>query len=266
MPTFELVTETSWLEYAAVIVAALSSVVIAWQAFLTRSAVKASRDAVEASKETVRVAEAALRESQLARLETQVPRVFVTTGPYVFADTVTMITRVENRTTYGDASGDKEFRVPRDATTSLSVDLDFQVRNDGPGTVALLFSASAEAADDEGSNLVGPLQSQVFTVKISRTVQQWIQLAGRADVASEFSELKPCFAITIKHVGPRDSDVEEVHEIRAFGSVLKEDPQAVGTWVINGKDFGDDFIETLVLPAQRTYWKSRSRKEKYLPE
>ncbi|QDZ13576.1 hypothetical protein [Humibacter ginsenosidimutans] len=65
--------------------------------------------------------------------------------------------------------------------------------------------------------------------------------------------------LKITYIGPRDADVTEVHEVVVRGSCLVPVSDATGDWTIE-RDVFDANMEASVLPARRTYWRSRSQK------
>lgn len=246
-----------WLDYVAAGGVLASAGVVGWQAWQTRAAVKVSQKAVEASRESVAIAEQALRESQLARLESTVPRIFVTTTPYVH---VTKVLRPEEKRVKGyenrEVRADEIFKLPRDAALNLQVEHTFRARNDGPGSVLLRLSRGYWQARD-----INPIIAPGETVEggfwIHHTVAEWI------DILESGTEKEPAesFRMTATYVGPRDADVAEHHTIVVTGSILEPVPDAKGDWRLREDTFDNlGAVSASVLPATRTYWRSRSKK------
>ncbi|MDQ0743403.1 hypothetical protein QFZ62_000711 [Clavibacter sp. B3I6] len=254
MITLEAVDVPTWLDYVTLAVAIISSVVIAWQAILTRSAVQASRD-------TVAVAESSLRESQLARLESQVPRVFVSAQAYVVAHPVM---RSEGFVDFQPVQREDEFKLPRDEEVTLSIPFFFEVRNDGPGSVSLLIEPLATPVEEGASRVLGPGETRQFKMRIARSVASWVALAKNApdETPGALSKWSEFTKVTVRHIGPRDSDVEEIHEIRLFGTILRERAKEQGSWEL-GDPWDDRAPKSVLVPARRIYWKSRSRNEQF---
>jgi hypothetical protein len=250
-----------WLEVVAVSAAVASSVVIGWQAVLTRRAVR-SADL------TVGVAERALRESQLSRLESQVPRVLVDAAPGLY------VTEMEKwhpgrgggtPSRWVAVSEDDRFHLPRDAEFMLAFDFEFVVRNDGPGSVNLDMMPRARAAGESTSYLLLPNETRTYRTRVSHSVATWVKLAETPanDDSGALSAKAHCMSVRIAYKGPRDADIDEIHEIRLFGTIVEEDSGARGTWVpVNTLLFSDP-IDVVVLPAKRVYWKSRIAQTKY---
>lgn len=256
MFTLEAVTVPSWIDYVTLAVAVISSGVIAWQAVMTRSAVQASRD-------TVTVAEASLRESQLSRLEAQVPRVFVSASGNVWTESLT-----RSEAGYGkfeEVGLSDEFKLPRDQAVPLIVPFYFDVQNDGPGSVSLIIEPHASPVEPGASRVLGPGEKRQFKMAISRSVAFWVAIAEAEPNVSPaaLSKWAECAKVTIRHVGPRDSDVEEIHEIRLFGTVVEGKPNEKGTWERLNGPWSERVMEAVLVPARRVYWKSRQRGEQF---
>jgi hypothetical protein len=254
MITLQAASVPSWLDYVTLAVAVISSGVIAWQAVMTRSAVQASRD-------TVHVAEASLRESQLARLEAQVPRVFVSVSGALWTESLTRMGAGKYvEVGYGD-----EFKLPRDQSVVLIVPFFFEVQNDGPGSVSLLIAPFASPVEEGASRVLGPGEKRQFKMALARPVSFWVELAEAAadESPGALSKWGECASVTVRHVGPRDSDVEEIHEIRLFGTVLEGKPDEEGTWQRLNGPWSPRAMEAVLVPARRVYWRSRQRGEQF---
>jgi hypothetical protein len=266
MFTIETVSQPSPLDYAALIVAAASSVVIAIQAFMTRAAVKASQD-------TVKVAERTLGESQLARLESQVPRIFISVRKAIFVREIWLL---GESTGAGGSQGKRVvvgendlFYLPRDAQRLLSASFEFEIRNDGPGTVQLTVTPKTAFMLRSQTYVLEANETRACEIEMRQTVQDWVKLAeansafNEAAEASAHDEPKPprddmeCMWVKVEYKGPRDSDIDELHEIKLYGSLLEEDSDLKGTWVpVTALLFADP-ITAIASPARRTYYRSR---------
>lgn len=250
-----------WLEGVAVAAAVVSSGVIAWQAVLTRRSVKSS-------DKTVQVAERALRESQLSRLENQVPRILVSADPRLYALEIrsrTPRTTGGGRVQWAAVGEEERFHLPKDARVMLAIDFEFEVRNDGPGSVLLDMTPRARSSNDDGSYILGPNESRTYKTVLSHSVATWVSLAQspKNEKPNALSQYAECMSIRIEYKGPRDADIDELHEIKLFGTIVEEDSEAKGSWVpANALVFAED-IQVVVLPAKRTYWKSRAAGMQY---
>jgi hypothetical protein len=255
MITIQEVSQPSFIEYATAAIAAISAVVIAYQAIKTR-------DAVRASEATVSVAEASLQESRLARLESQVPRIFV------FAPTKVLVSEVHERPQLrgheGPVAVGRRWALPGDKKVILFSIFTFEVRNDGPGSVKLDITPKARASASADQFVLGPNETRTYEVALARTVEDWIKIAKVPDdeTAAALNARPESVSIKIKHSGPRDSDVDEEHEIKIFGSLLDEDQEANNSWWPISELFTND-LDAVVMPGKRTYWKSRSAQSKY---
>jgi hypothetical protein len=249
-------TEPNAVEYVAAIATAVSALVIAWQAWQTRSSVKASQETVKASNSAVAVAQDALRESQLARLEAGVPRIFVIAQPWIDAAKVRGPKAGGERWESADVDPTTVFKLPRDGDIRLGVEHPITVRNDGPGSVRLQTAPQAvRYPNGDLYDVFSAGESRQGTYYIQKSVKEWVELAeavarGAKPVANQ---------LQITYTGPRDADVMEVHEVVVRGSCLVPVPDAIGDWTIEGDTF-DTNMDASVLPAQRTYWRSRSQK------
>lgn len=243
------------LDYVAAVATTVSAGVIAWQAWQTRAAVKASETSAEASNSAVTVAQAALRESQLARLEAGVPRIFVIAQPWVDASKVWGYPRGGNGWERMEIEESEVFKLPRDGARKLRVEHRITVRNDGPGSVQLM-SAPVGIAYENGDlyNVFAAGETREGTYSITKTVEEWVGLSE----AVARGEKPVAHRLTLTHTGPRDADVSETHEIVVTGSCLIPVADAAGDWTIEGTVF-DTNMSARVLPARRRYWRSRSQ-------
>jgi len=117
--------------------------------------------------------------------------------------------------------------------------------------------------EKNASEVIAPGEVREYALSIRKSVQDWIGLLepGDEDPADKHGRAESHRA-KVTYVGPRDADVTEVHEIVFYGSVLRPVKDAVGDWEIDTTGWDYD-MTAVVLPAIRTYWRSRSRGEKF---
>jgi len=227
----------------------VSAGVIAMQAWYTRKS-------VAASVEATRVAESALRESQIARIEAAVPRLSVRVNGPVY---VTGLTYAE-KWPFTNVPQSATFVLPRDAERLVQVQHTVTVTNDGPGTATITPHAVFGGYMMELSTQIPPGESGDFDLLIARPVSEWADLERKARNTA-ISRGPEAARFTFTYEGPRDADVTEVHEVVIRGSVLTESEDANGVWRPHSDtDFGA-FMNIEVLPAKRTYWRSRAARE-----
>lgn len=257
-------SDPTWLDYVAAAATTASAGVIAWQAWQTRAAVRASERTVEAAQESVTVAAEALRESQLARLEAAVPRITVSTPPWPELTTSTMpAPTAEEKYQRRAVTPSDVFKLPRDAELTLSVSHHFVVRNDGPGSVTV--NVQPFAIPDAGTpEVIAPGTERGYSFTVRHTVEEWVEILEMIPPPEEGKprRLPPAHTTRVTYVGPRDADVTEVHEVVVSGSLLRPVPDAKGDWNIDLSGWDYD-LSAKVLPATRTYWRSRSNGEKF---
>lgn len=246
-------TSTPWIEYVAAIATSVSAIVIAWQAWLTRSSVKASERAVT-------LAEATLRESQIARVEARVPALSVQSSSMVNRDGTFWL---RDAWTKESVPGDYVFVLPRDQDVSLFSQHKFTVRNDGPGTATIGMDANPGFIASTASLVIGAGEEIEYGANIQLKVTEWIKRIPTEKDAEGKLIYPECGRITVTYDGVRDSDITETHEIVLRGSVLAPIEDAHNTW---RRLFEADWAEVMpvtVLPATRTYWRSRTANEKF---
>jgi len=233
----------------AAVATTVSALVIAIQAWYTRKS-------VAASVEATRIAESALRESQIARIEAAVPRLSLRVGRSVDVAKLYIADHWPPQRVPVNAT----FVLPRDAERNLQVRHTVTVTNDGPATASITPRAVFGGYLMELATPIRPGESGDFELMITRPVSEWIDLA-RQTRDTPISRGPEAARFTFTYEGPRDSDVTEVHEVVIRGSVLTEVEDANGTW----RPFYDDGFAALmpidVLPATRTYWRSRAARE-----
>lgn len=258
MTVTEIVVQAqpSALEWIAAGATVASAAVIAWQAWLTRRSVQASEQATE-------VARASLTESQLSRIEDGFPRITVSTPKYV-PDTQVWRLDTEGATL---VSENDIFKLPRDADLELRVDHTFTVRNDGPGTVLPRITTWDGA---RGFQRIDPIRAgdeQVYSFQIIHTVADWVKLLksdATAERGNDDATVHPkCGSVRVKYAGPRDSDVDEDHVVEVRGSALIAVENAQGDWRRAAEGEWGSTLTAAVLPATRTYWRSRSAHVKF---
>lgn len=265
------VNDSNWLDYVAAGATALSAIVIAWQAWQTRAAVKSSeanveaaQQSVEVAQQSVKVATQALRESQLARLEAGVPRITVSTENWVETQNAIVETPTEGAPhTTRQIKAEDQFKLPRDARRELYIRHAIIVRNDGPGAVTVAVGPFA-TAEGGSSEVIVPGAEREYTLTIRKSIAEWIEVLEQGSVKTETNRQTRAVAHRAKvtYVGPRDADVTEVHEVVFTGSLLRPVKDAVGDWEVDVIGWELDMLAE-VLPARRTYWRSRSRREKF---
>ncbi|MBD8466784.1 hypothetical protein IFU30_10945 [Plantibacter sp. CFBP 8798] len=244
-PTFVLSSEPNWLDYAAPLIAMGSAGVIAWQAWLTRKSVEESKNAVD-------VAQRALTENQLARLEGGVPRIWVTSeGSFGLEAQKLVNFRME------EVAATEVFRMPSHADLILRTNVPVSIYNDGPGSVQLHASKPLVRKDGRrvGKQIfIQAGDSFIGRFSVSKTVSNWVDLSKQTDD-------RRADDLQIAYHGPKDADVDELHEVVVFNSLLSEDQTKVGDWLVNGPF--DTNMSAAVSPAIRTYWRSRKRSEEF---
>lgn len=245
-------TQPSALEWIAAGATAVSAVVIAWQAWQTRRSVQASEKAVD-------VAQAALTESQLARVESGVPRLFVTPGPPSGPEHVVQFVRHRPL----PVTSEEIFKLPRDAERLLLSKHSLTVRNDGPGTILPRFASSPSVDILRTIHPIPPGTERVYEFSVSHPVARWIEiLSARQD--AEGSKIYPvCGTLDVIYSGPRDSDVDETHQVVLRGSLLVAVEDAEGDWRRYDDFPYNSTMSVEVLPATRVYWQSRSANVKF---
>ncbi|MBZ4488180.1 hypothetical protein LQ938_11075 [Microbacterium sp. cx-55] len=229
----------TWLDYVGPLATAASAAVIAWQAWLTRSALKTSQ--------------IALRESQISRVEAQAPRLSVYAAG---VDPEPMWLVHAPGAMHLDAvsiPNSHVFKLPRDADQEVILGASFMFSNDGPGNAILTVEDDSGDVFSEMLAIVGEGQRYEYWVK--KTVAEWVRLL-RLGGQQRISRL------TVRYEGSRDSDVSEAHVIEVHGNALRPVVDAEGDWRVI--DYSDaERVVGSVLPTTRTYWKSRTRNETF---
>lgn len=251
-PTFFLSSEPNWLDYAAPAIAGVSAIVIGFQAWYTRQSVVESKRAVGAAEDAVDVAQRALTQSQLARLEGSVPRIWVSSEGSFGYEAKKLIGH-----SMMEVEANEIFRMPSDSALILRTMVPIRIHNDGPGS-AQLHSSRALIRED-GHNvgrdvLIRPGESFTGHFSVVKMVSQWVAL-------SEQTDERLALAIQITYRGPKDADVDEVHELCVYNSLLGEDKTKVGDWSV--ASFYGERMTARVSPATRTYWQSRRNNEEF---
>lgn len=147
--------------------------------------------------------------------------------------------------------------MPSDADPILRTKVPVRIYYDGPGSVQLHASKPLVRKDGlrMGHQIVIP-SGDSFTgyFSVIKTAGAWISLSKQSD-----DRLAETLQITYR--GPEDADVDEVHEVVIFNSLLSEDTSKVGGWRVN--DPFDKDMSATVNPATRTYLRSRKRSEEF---
>lgn len=245
MFVIEVPSDPSWIEYVAAFATAVSAIVIGWQAWLTR-------------RSLAYVSES-LREARIARLEATFPRITFDAPGWP----------IHSVDLWASDSWDMDgidanhvFRVPRDAKNTLFARFELSVKNEGQRAANLKFTdVLAEAVDEShgtrrGLSPIEPGETVTFALTFAASVGTWIERARAFETDSEQVILRA----SILHYGPGDSDIDETHEVVMRGRLLREDSDLTGSWQLDAS-FTEARIQ--VMPATRTYWKSRSRNEKF---
>ena len=252
-------TPTDGWVVAAALATTASALVIAWQAWETRRAanqamksVEQARKSAEAARDAVSISESILQESQIARIDAGIPRVIVTAFP-------PNATQVFQRTDLGDegVTSDSTFALPRDANRELYVFAGIDVRNDGPGTVKILFRKPLlDSVGEELRESVIPPGSQVGgTYKATRTIAEWIHIAESREGGDPGDE----YVFGMYHSGPRDAEAIEEFEVRTGGTLLERIPDQTGNWRLARQPV----MASTAMPSKRTYYQSLSRDLKF---
>ncbi|MCP2636758.1 hypothetical protein K0817_009295 [Microbacterium sp. HD4P20] len=238
----------------AAIATTLSAIVIAVQAWYTRKA-------VVASEESTVVAERALQETQIARIESGVPHLTVTTPGYV--DATKLSAAIPGSWQKRAVASTETFVLPRDADLQLSLRHSATLLNDGPGTAMIRARGTDGGSAYVLAEPVPPGESHEFVLTVTHTVSEWVALLEPEDAAAKPLRYPVSARFWLTYTGPRDADVTETHQIVIRGSALLAVDGANGTWrAETSEDFGTT-LGAQVLPATRTYWRSRSANDKF---
>jgi len=246
-----ITTLAAWATVGSAVATAISAVVIAYQAKLTRESVGASREAVV-------VAQRSLEESQIARLDAGAPRLLVS------ALVVPQTIRYKEGTPGPEFKGLRSlpvtdgqiFKMPLHKDYEFSAIVTVTVENEGPNSVELSFSPSVSSMDfalARSLNLRSGRSMEV-TYAVRKSLAEWI-----ADY--HLDENAQRHQLTIDYQGTRDADVQERHVVHTRILMVSPIPNQDGDWGVLSGHIMHASCE--VLPATRTYWKSRTRGRKF---
>lgn len=246
-------------EYIAAAATVVSAGVIAWQAFETRKSVKAAQKAVSIAQET-------LSQSQISLIEQTAPRLFVKSdGPL---DPNVMISDVAPGLV--KLADDRVLRLPKEATLTIRVLCEVEIRNEGTATVSIQFSSEfliTRYDSDENELWTEHARSAVIDAGkstegkfvVERTVAEW---AAIDDQRASGDPGEP-YRFEVTYIGPRDADIIEKTVVTLGGSLLEPVPDELGAWKLRGG--GGWELRSVVQPSTRIYYKSRTNDELFFP-
>jgi hypothetical protein len=251
-------SEDPWVIVAAV-ATAVSAGVVAWQAVETRRSVRQARKSAEqaeisaqAARDAVTISQQILQESQIARIDAGVPRVIVTIADPDPGLVQEWTDRGVERILDGH-----EFTLPRDAKRQLFIGRRIEILNEGPGSVALTLQEPLKLPNESEITIctLAPGQGTGGIYRVIRPVQEWINIAESKETGHPGLE----HTFSISHWGPRDAEAIEHIGVVTGGTLLQRAPDAPSSWQVTKPAV----VNSVVTPAKRTYWQSRTKNLKF---